>query len=182
MEGLEELAGRAAAGEKAALDELLARIRPEVMRRCSRFLPCREDAEEAAQDVLVTVATKIGTLRETARFAPWLGVVTSNCARQTYRSLKRRFNEHTTEDPPERLDPRTTSVIAGSRIDLLEALEALERSKPQLVSPFVLRDLGGLSYNEIAEQLDTPLGTIKARIHEARGLMAARLGVVDTAR
>jgi RNA polymerase sigma-70 factor (ECF subfamily) len=73
-------------------------------------------------------------------------------------------------------------VIAGSRIDLLEALEALERSKPQLVSPFVLRDLGGLSYNEIAEQLNTPLGTIKARIHEARGLMAARLGVVDTAR
>jgi RNA polymerase sigma-70 factor, ECF subfamily len=177
MEELEPLAARAVSGDEGALDELLVRIRPEVLRRCARFLPCREDAEEACQDTLMTVATKIGTLRDAERFGPWLGVVTSNCARQTYRSLKRRFAEQATERPPEVSDPRTTSVIAGSRIDLLDALEDLERAKPQLVPPFVLRDLGGLSYNEIASQLDTPLGTIKARIHEARNLLSGRLRV-----
>jgi RNA polymerase sigma-70 factor (ECF subfamily) len=52
----EELARRAAAGDTGALDELLRSIGPEVLRRCGRFLPCREDAEEAAQDVLMQVA------------------------------------------------------------------------------------------------------------------------------
>ena len=76
-----------------------------------------------------------------------------------------------------RSDPRTTSVIAGSRLDLLEALEALESSHPQLVQPLVLRDLGALSYAEIADELDVPLGTVKARIHQARKAVAERLTV-----
>jgi RNA polymerase sigma-70 factor, ECF subfamily len=177
MDDLQPLIAQAVSGDANALDTLLVRIRPDVLRRCARFLPCREDAEEACQDTLMTVATKIRTLRNPERFGPWLGVVTSNCARQTYRTLKRRFSEQATELPPERPDPRTTSVIAGSHIDLLDALEELERTRPQLVPPFVLRDLGGLSYNEIADQLNTPLGTIKARIHEARSALSSRLRV-----
>lgn len=47
-------------------------------------------------------------------------------------------------------DPRTTSVIAGSRLDLLEALDALERLHSQLLAPVVLRDFAGLSYAEVA--------------------------------
>ena len=70
-------------------------------------------------------------------------------ARQTYRSLKRRSVEQSAEVLPEAVDPRTTSVIAGSRLDLLEALEQLESHHPQLVQPLVLRDLGALTYAEI---------------------------------
>lgn len=175
MDDLRPLVARAADGDHEALNALLSRIRPDVLRRCARFLPYREDAEEACQDTLMAVATKIDSLRDPASFGPWLGVITSNCARQTYRKLKRRFAETVTDRPPEVHDPRTTSVIAGSRIDLLDALEELERVKPQLVPPFVLRDLGGLTYNEIASHLDSPLGTVKARIHEARNVLSVRL-------
>jgi RNA polymerase sigma-70 factor (ECF subfamily) len=174
-EQLEHLAARAAAGDGAALSEVLTAIRPHVQRRVAKFLPCREDAEEAAQDTLMTVATKIHTFRGTGSFAAWLTVVASNCARQTYRSLKRRWVEQSTEVLPESVDPRTTSVIAGSRLDLLDALDALEASSPQLVQPLVLRDLGALSYTEIADELDIPLGTVKARIHQGRKQVAERL-------
>jgi RNA polymerase sigma-70 factor, ECF subfamily len=176
-EELEELAVLAAAGDQPALAEILQVVRPQVQRRVAKFLPHREDAEEAVQDTLMTVATKIHTFRGSGTFAGWLTVVATNCARQTYRSLKRRSVEQSAEVLPESVDPRTTSVIAGSRLDLLEALEALESNHPQLVQPLVLRDLGAMTYAEIAAELAVPLGTVKARIHQARKEVAVHLTV-----
>ncbi|MCX5294584.1 RNA polymerase sigma factor [Streptomyces sp. NBC_00183] len=165
----EALARDAAAGDTAALEELLQAIRPEVLRRCGRFLPCREDAEEAAQDVLLQVARKIGTFQGRSRFSTWLYTVVANCCRQKYRELKRRSAEQPAPIDPERhADPRTTSVIAGSRVDLLEALDRLEREHPQLVEPLVYRDICRLEYAEAAERAGIPLGTFKSRLHEAR--------------
>ncbi|RZT28284.1 RNA polymerase sigma factor [Kribbella sp. NBC_00482] len=176
-EELEELGARAASGDKTVLPQLLQAIRPQVQRRVAKFLPYREDAEEAVQDTLLQVVNKVHTFKGTGSFAGWVTIVATNQARQTYRSLKRRAVEQSAEVMPESVDPRTTSVIAGSRLDLLEALEALESSHPQLVQPLVLRDLGAMSYAEIADELDVPLGTVKARIHQARKAVAERLTV-----
>ena len=69
---------------------------------------------------------------------------------------------------PTAADPRTTSVIAGSRLDFLEALETLGVDHPALVEPLLLRDIQELDYNEISLLMDLPLGTVKSRIHQAR--------------
>ncbi|MFF1279787.1 RNA polymerase sigma factor [Streptomyces sp. NPDC058299] len=166
---MEESARRAAAGDEAALDRLLTEIRPEVVRRCARFLPCREDAEEAAQDVLLQVARHITAFQGRSRFGTWLYTVVANCCRQKYRELKRRAVEQPAAiEPAHVVDPRTTSVIAGSRVDLLEALDRLEREHPHLVAPLVYRDICQLEYAEAAERAGIPLGTLKSRLHEAR--------------
>ncbi|MDO0924536.1 sigma-70 family RNA polymerase sigma factor [Streptomyces sp. TG1A-8] len=165
----EELARRAAAGDRAALDRLLAELWPEAVLRCGRFLPCREDAEEAAQDVLLQVARHITAFEGRSRFSTWLYTVVANCCRQKYRELRRRAAEQPVAvEPAEPADPRTTSVIAGSRVDLLEALERLERERPHLVAPLVYRDICQLDYAEAAERAGIPLGTLKSRLHEAR--------------
>jgi RNA polymerase sigma factor (sigma-70 family) len=165
----ETLAAWAAAGDPDALEELLRRIGPDVLRRCGRFLPCRQDAEEAAQDALLQVARKIGSFQGRSRFSTWLYVVVANASRQTYRDLKRRAGEQPLSPAEDdRPDARTTSVIAGSRVDLLEALEQLELTRPLLVAPLVYRDICELEYEEIADRLDLPLGTVKSRLHEAR--------------
>jgi RNA polymerase sigma-70 factor (ECF subfamily) len=168
----EELARRAATGDPAALDALLQLIGPEVVRRCGRFLPCREDAEEAAQDVLLQVSRHITGFEGRSRFSTWLYMVVANCSRQKYRELKRRAAEQPAAIDEWQyavpVDPRTTSVIAGSRIDLLEALERLEREHPHLVAPLVYRDICQLDYAEIAERVGIPLGTLKSRLHQAR--------------
>ncbi|MDA2803154.1 RNA polymerase sigma factor [Nocardiopsis suaedae] len=178
-EAVEELARRARDGDESALEELLRRIQPEVLRRCARFLPYRQDAEEACQDALLRVARNIAGFKGDSLFTTWLYTVVSNSARQTYRSMKRRAGELPTEADriPHQRDPRTTSVIAGSRIDLLEALDRLEKERPNLVAPLVLRDLCQMDYNEIAGELDIALGTVKSRIHEGRKHVRRALAV-----
>ena len=99
-------------------------------------------------------------------------MVAVNSARSTYRRMK---NQAIAADPTEsmamqRPDPRTTSVIAGTRLDLLEAMESIERDHPQFVEPLLLRDVYGLPYDEIATLVDAPLGTVKAQIHHGRKL------------
>jgi RNA polymerase sigma-70 factor (ECF subfamily) len=165
---LDDLAARAAQGDRAALEDLLAEIQPRVRRICGRMLLFPEDAEEAAQDALLLVATKIGGFQGNSKFTTWLHAVASNSARGTYRTLKRRAMERLTDEMPVYADPRTTSVIAGSRLDLLEALDVVGADRPELIEPLVLRDVQELDYNEIAALLDIPLGTVKSRIHAAR--------------
>jgi RNA polymerase sigma-70 factor (ECF subfamily) len=165
---LDELARAAADGDQQALEQLLATIEPRVQRIVGRMLLHPQDAEEAAQDALLAVSRRISSFEGRSAFTTWLHAVASNSARSTYRSLKRRSAEQPSEQLPTAVDPRTTSVIAGSRLDLLEALESLGRERPELVEPLVLRDVNELDYNEIARLLELPLGTVKSRIHHAR--------------
>jgi RNA polymerase sigma factor (sigma-70 family) len=176
-EELDQLVRLAQAGDPDALHELLVRLQPFVVRRCSRFLPHRMDAEEAAQDTLLVVSSKIGSYTGRGSFRAWVTVVASNCARTTYRSLKRRSEVAGAPILVEAADPQTTSVIAGTRLDLLESLDAMTRRYPDLVDVFVLRDVGELSYDQIAAVVDLPLSTVKDRIHRARTFMRAQLAV-----
>jgi len=175
-ETTEQLARAAAAGGQRSLGELLARIEPDVLRHCRRLLPYPQDAEEASQDALLAVARNIARFEGRAKFSTWLHIVTANCARTTYRNLKRRASEQAGELPEQRPDPRRVSVIAGSRLDLLDAMEALEADKPELAQALVLRDICQLDYAEVADQLGIPLGTAKSRIHQARKYVQSMLG------
>ncbi len=172
---LDELAARASTGDAQAMDELLVAIQPRVRRICGRMLLYPEDAEEATQDALFLVATKVHTFAGRSRFTTWLYAVASNSARSTYRSLKRRSAELPSDELPLTADPRTTSVIAGSRLDFLEALEVLGTDHPALVEPLLLRDLQELEYADIADLLGIPVGTVKSRIHTARQLVQPML-------
>ena len=174
---IDDLARRAQGGDREALEALLAAVRPRALNVCRGVLPHLPDAEDACQEALINVAAKIGSWGGRGRFTTWLHVVAVNSARTTYRRMR---SQATAADPLEvgpldRPDPRTTSVIAGTRLDLLEAMEALERDHPQFVEPLLLRDVYGLAYEEIAEQVGAPLGTIKAQIHHGRRLVRPML-------
>lgn len=170
---------RARSGDREALDALLREIQPVVRKRCGRLLPFPQDAEEAAQDALLAIALKIQTYKGTGSFEGWVGAIATNQARMTYRSMKARFADAAHHEVPEAVDPARTSVIAGSRVDLLEAIDALEKAHPEAVEAFMLRDFAALPYEEIANQTGTPLGTVKARIHTARTFLRKKLGDGD---
>ena len=178
---VDDLARRAQAGDRDALDDLLRAVRPRALAVCRGVLPYSGDAEDACQETLIKVAGKIGTWNGRGRFTTWLHVVAVNSARSTYRRMK---NQAVAADPQEhgamqKPDPRTTSVIAGTRLDLLEAMEDLEREHPQMVEPLLLRDVYGMAYEEIAEQVGVPLGTVKAQIHHGRKLVRPMLAAGD---
>jgi RNA polymerase sigma-70 factor, ECF subfamily len=178
-EEIDELARRARDGDRDALEQLLAAVRPRTLNICRGVLPYTPDAEDACQEALINVATKIGSWKGTGRFTTWLHVVAVNSARSTYRRMRNQAvaTDPTDHGPMQAPDPRTTSVIAGTRLDLLEAMEALERDHPQYVEPLLLRDVYGMAYEEIAEQVGAPLGTVKAQIHHGRRLVRPMLQV-----
>ncbi|GAA3741812.1 RNA polymerase sigma factor [Salinactinospora qingdaonensis] len=177
--GVEELVRRARGGDRRALELLLRRIRPEVLRRCARFLPYRQDAQEACRQALARVASGIERCADDSRFTTWLYTVVSNSARQTYRSMKQRAAVAPAEAgrAPCQRDPRTTSVIAGSRVELLDVLDQLERERPGLVAPLVLRDLCQMDYSEIAAELRVAPNTVKARVQQGRNLVRRSLAM-----
>lgn len=168
---IDDLARRAQAGESDALEDLLGAIRPRALNVCRGVLPYSGDAEDACQEALLNIATKIASWAGRGRFTTWMHVVAVNSARSTYRRLKNQATPTDFEDGlHDRPDPRTTSVIAGTRLDLLEAMEIIERDHPQFVEPLLLRDVYGMAYEDIAQQVGAPLGTVKAQIHHGRKL------------
>lgn len=176
MSDLDALARLAAGGDRRALEELLAGIRPEVLRRCSRILPHRGDAEDACQDALLAVSRGIGGFAGRSRFTTWLYPVVANAAFASYRRMRAAAVASGATALPEVADPRRVSVIAGTRLDVVDALDRLRIDAPHVVDAVILRDLMGLDYAEIAQHVGVPVGTVKSRINHGRRALRADLG------
>lgn len=168
---LDRLAAAAAAGDGAALERLLGAIRPAVLQRCRRILPFPADAEDAAQEALLAVAKGIAGFEGRSAFTTWLYPLVARSAFATYR----RMRSTAVQLPVELPDPQRVSILAGARVDLVDALERLNADKPALAQAVVLRDLMGLEYAEIAAHLELPLGTVKSRINHGRTYLRDRL-------
>src|SRR3954465_15397935 len=120
---IETLAREASAGSPVALNALLVVVRPETLRLCGRFLPNREGAEEACQDTLWAVARGISKFRGNSTFRTWLHSLAANRARSTHQAIRRRHDGEAAGVPlPDRADAQRTSVVAATRLDLLDAL------------------------------------------------------------
>lgn len=137
-----------------------------VLARCQRVLVNSLDAEDACQDALIAISRRIGSFEGRSRFTTWLYPVVMNAAIDTYRRLRRRASVAGTDDAlAGQAADAHTSVQAGARVDILDALDHVD---PRFAEPVLLRDLYQLDYAEIAEQLGVPVGTVKSRIHEGR--------------
>jgi RNA polymerase sigma-70 factor (ECF subfamily) len=169
---VESLARIASGGDLAALNVLLATVRPEVLRLCTRMLANREDAEEACQDTLLAVARGLPGFEGRSAFRTWLYRLAANRARSAYRRSGSRGPTERVEVLSDIADSRHTSVIASTRLDLLDAMGHL---KAELAEAVALRDVLGLGYGEIAVLQQVPEGTVKSRIHQARLQLRKRL-------
>lgn len=173
---VESLARIASGGDLAALNVLLVTVRPEVLRLCTRMLANREDAEEACQDTLLAMARGLPGFQGRSAFRTWLYRLAANRARSTYRRWGARAPTAGVDMLSGMADARRTSVVAMTRLDLLDAMGEM---KAELAEAVALRDLVGLSYGEIAVLQQVPEGTVKSRIHQARRQLRKRLGYGD---
>jgi RNA polymerase sigma-70 factor (ECF subfamily) len=162
-----ELVRRTNRGELDAFEELVDRHRPVVVRVASRIVGSLE-AEDVSQDAFLRAFHRLEHFRGDAPFRSWLLRITHNAAL-----------DHIARRRPEPVDPDTldTTEESASRppAEQLETRERIERLERKLHGlsyqhrvALVLRDAEGLSYEEIADITDTPLGTVKGRLHRAR--------------
>ena len=145
-----------------------------------RFTGDFRTAEDLAQEAFLRVFKKIQDYNSTAKFSTWLYTIASNLAKDEFkrrsrhpaRSLDWKSAGDTTRDMPQAKAADTTSSVPGARLEKDEvrlnvnkALDLLEGHDREIL---VLKDVQGLSYDEISEILTLPMGTVKSRISRAR--------------
>jgi RNA polymerase sigma-70 factor (ECF subfamily) len=162
-----QLVQRATRGELSAFEHLVDRHRPVVIRVAARIVGS-DEAEDVSQDAFLRAFHRLDRFRGDAPFRSWLLRITHNAALD---HLARRRAEPV---DPETLDTREPSAARppADRLEMRERIERLERKlrglSPQHRVVLVLRDAEGLTYEEIADITETPLGSVKARLHRAR--------------
>lgn len=144
-----------------AYNELVRRHSDGVFRRCHRILQSSADAEEATQDVFLSVYHGLPRYRPEQPFSHWLSVITLNACRMILRrraSEKRRV-EAAREKEPERIHPAPRNgLLRKLVVGLLDELDAGVRI------PVLLHFLEGYTYAEIARQLDLSESAVKMRV------------------
>jgi len=168
---LVRLVGQCLAGDQRSMLALVERFQGQVFGLCYRMLGQRQDAEDAAQETFVRVLKNLHRWDQERDFQPWLFAIAGNRCRTALASRKRRptaelAEELVVDDQPDH--------EAGRQ--LAEELHlALADVRAEYREAFVLFHEQELSYAEIAEAMQVPLGTIKTWVHRGRRELIDRL-------
>ena len=168
------LAVRAQDGDRAALTALVERHEPRVRRLAGYLLNDPQDAEDAAQEALAKVLTRIDQFRGEARFATWLYSLVTNTCRDLGERQRRRQHQalETAPELASSLGPHDLACQREQRAELARELEGLSNDQRHVM---VMKDVLALSYEEIAEVLEMPVGTVKCHAHRGRARMRRAL-------
>lgn len=166
-------------GESWAFDELVRRYKDRVYNVVYRFLGNREDAAEIASEVFVRAYQGMSEFRGHAQIYTWLYSIAANLARNRIRDSKRKGrNMGTSLETMQGRAPHTnrTPRAEAEAHEMDETLQqCLDELPEHYRTAFVLRTFEDMSYDEIADTLDCPVGTVKSRINQARKLLRQRL-------
>lgn len=176
MDDEPQLIERAKAGDGAAAGEIVERYQRRIYTLCLRILGNAEDAEELTQETLVKALTGLERFDGRAQLGTWLHRIATNACYSRIRSdrvrSKGRVPWPETGEPEAGLgvqhgsQPSEAALDAGQRQRAVAM--ALGQIQPEHRVVLVLRDVQGLEYEQVAEVLGVPVGTIKSRLFRAR--------------
>ena len=177
-----ELVLRCRRGEEAAFRRVLDKYRRPVFALVRRMVSDEEDARDLAQEAFIRAFRHLDQFDPERRFSSWLFRIANNLCIDHYRKRKldtvplARVREGEPEETWDLPDPGPgPGEIFSRRERGRRLLEAIESLPPRYRVVLLLRHQQGLAYEEIADSLDLPLGTVKARIHRAHRLLKERL-------
>jgi RNA polymerase sigma-70 factor, ECF subfamily len=164
-----QLVDRLRRGDPRAFEELVITHQHRVFGVALRMLGSRAEAEEAAQEVFLRAHRAIADFRGDAKLSTWLYTIASrlclNRLAAGERRLTREGEEALARIPSSHASPADELERSERDAALHRAIAELSDERRMVV---VLRDLEGLSYEEIAAALDLELGTVRSRLHRAR--------------
>jgi RNA polymerase sigma-70 factor (ECF subfamily) len=180
-----ELVRRAIDGDDRAFRALVDRHAPSLFRSALALSKNRADAEDLLQETLVAAHRGLKGFRGSSSIHTWLSTILTRKAFKAIKRLRRRgamlsldagddIRDATAGDPALMRREHVSGV--QSRLDVMQVLQQLPEAYRQVL---VLRELQGLSYQEIAEVLNLPRGTIESRIFRARAEFRRCFGELD---
>ncbi len=174
-------------GEPDAFETLVRTYQDRLFDFCVRMLGDREEANDLVQDVFVSAHQNLSRFREDAKLSTWLFRIGKNHCINRLKYLKRRgrgrseeYGEQSESALVEHLGaapgPDAALESAREQARVQWAISQLEPDARMLVA---LRDIEGLSYEEIVDITELPLGTVKSRLHRAREKLVNLLGQLE---
>lgn len=169
---------RARAGDADAFGTLVDRYRDAVFRAALAATGSAAEADDAAQEAFVAAYRRLDQFRGGSSFKTWLLSIAWRKAIDRRREARRAFLPLETADGRP-IDPPSASPAPDARLATADARRAMKQTilslPPKLRDPLLLAASGEYAYDEIAAMLNTPLGTVKWRISEARRIVREKL-------
>lgn len=166
-------------GNQAAWETIVRQHWRKVFNLAYKFVGKHDEAEDLTQDIFLKIFKALATFDRRANFQTWLISISRNLCIDHYRSVRKERETIAREIDASTLSPasrETGPLVALERRDLRELLrQALEHLPPALRTAIVLRDLQELSYQDIADHLGLPEGTVKSRINRGRIELARQI-------
>jgi RNA polymerase sigma-70 factor (ECF subfamily) len=164
MEDLRILVNRCLEGEQSAMLALVERFQGQVFGLCYRMLGNREDAEDIVQETFVRVLKNLAKWDHERDFEPWLFAIAGNRCRTALATRRRRPTVQAFIEPvPDHRPDAAPAKHLAEEVQL-----GLEQLRADYRQAFVLFHQHELSYEQIADAMSRPLGTVKTWIHRAR--------------
>ena len=178
-----ELVKRVQAGDKTAFDILVQKYQHKVVNLVGRFVSDQAECYDITQDAFIKAYRAIGNFRGDSQFYTWLYRIAANTAKNYLASRARKSPGYTVdiEDAEhyegasglkENTTPENLLLTEEIKQTVFAAIEGLP---DDLKSAITLREIEGLSYEEIAEVMDCPIGTVRSRIFRARDVIDKEL-------
>ena len=178
-DAIDALIQRCLAGDQDAWGQIVRQHWRKVFNIAYKFTGKHDEAEDLTQDVFLKIFKSLDTFDRRANFQTWLVSVSRNLCIDHYRSVRKERETIDRDVDAGELSPAATTVspVAAleqrDRVDLLK--KALDQLPPTLRSAVLLRDIQELSYQEIADRLHLPEGTVKSRINRGRTELARQI-------
>ena len=174
-----ELVERCLEGDQAAWEEIVRLHRRKVFNVAYKFVGRHDEAEDLTQDIFLKIFKALRTFDRRANFQTWLISISRNLCIDHYRSVRKERETMARDVDPSGLTPVSPGrgpygqlELSALRDQIRTALAALP---PALREAVVLRDLQEFSYQEIADRLHLPEGTVKSRVNRGRLELAKQL-------
>ena len=156
-------------GDRDAFGILMRSFEPQIISVCRRFTKSEDDAEDLALETFVEAYQKLSQLREPEAFGSWLYRIATNLCRSWYRSQHNAPVPLTTDPPAEEEEEDSDDLVWVGMAEISEAHRRV----------LELHYNAGLTYEEIARELDVPIGTVMSRMHRARGALRGAMDSIE---
>jgi RNA polymerase sigma-70 factor (ECF subfamily) len=174
----------AQSGERRAFDRLVIKYRSRIVDLAMRYTRNRADAEDATQETFIKAYRGLRHFRSDSAFYTWLYRIASNCARNLLKVRRRdsfknatdfRDYHHAVRLPTRLWDLATPEELALTSDIRGMANAALEGLSEEHRTAIILREIDGLSYQQIASAMSIPIGTVRSRVFRARNIIDHKL-------
>ena len=172
------------AGRREVFGQLVERYQNRLFHSLLHLLGSTEDAQDAAQDAFVQAFEKLGSFRGQSQFYSWLFRIAFNTAVSAKRKTRRMWVSLEARREASGLEPSDVnpSTEPSYAMDVSDRQRLVQQALAELSEEFrtalVLKEMDGMSYEEIADAVDVPLGTVRSRIHRARLELRDKLSVL----